>query len=54
MLPSPVSALAALPRPLSRVLRRVWNFLYYDGVELLVIAIGVVVILFIWEITFWR
>ena len=54
MLPSTVSALAALPRPLSRVLRRVWNFLYYDGVELLVILLGVAVILLIWEFTFWH
>ena len=54
MLPSTISALGSLPRPLSRVLRRFWNFLYYDGVELLVILLGVALILLIWEFTFWR
>ena len=46
MLPSTISALHSLPRPLTRTLRRLWDFLYYDGVELLVILLGVAVILF--------
>lgn len=54
MLPSPICSLPPLPRPLSRFLRRFVNFLYYDGVELLVILLGVAVILLIWEFTFWR
>ena len=52
MLPSTISALGTLPRPLTRTLRRIWDFLYYDGVELLVILLGVAVILLIWEFTF--
>ena len=54
MLPRAVFFSTALPRSLSRFLRRFVNFLYYDGVELLVILLGVAVILLIWEFTFWR
>lgn len=44
----------SLPASLRRFLRKFADFLYYDGVELLVIAIGVAVILLIWEFTFWH
>ena len=54
MIPSTISALQPLPRPLSRILRRFWNFLYYEGFELLVILLGVALIVLIWEFTFWR
>ena len=46
--------LCPLPAPFRRFLRKFTDFLYYDGVELLVIAIGVAVILLIWEFTFWH
>ena len=54
MLPSSIYPLPPLPRPLTRILRRFWNFLYYDGFELLVILLGVAVIVLIWDFTFWR
>ena len=44
--------LCPLPAPLRRFLRKFADFLYYDGVELLVIAIGVLVIVLILEFTF--
>lgn len=40
--------------PLRRFLRKFAGFLRYDVVELLVIAFGVLVIVSIWEFTFWH
>lgn len=44
----------SLPASLRRFLRKFADFLHYDIVELLIIAFGVLVIVSIWEISFWR
>lgn len=50
-----VASRYAPPRcSVNRFFRRMGQFLYYDCFELLVIAIGVAVILLIWELTFWH